>query len=98
MSNASWKNLEIMLLFGIIVLLPLFSGKFIKQTVRYFVHLNIQSHTEGQEGTAYLLSRTCRNYNIFKGFRRQPLILFSFADYVVRLHVTERYKDIYICI
>ena len=27
---------------------------------------------------------------------QQPLILFSFADYVVRLHVTERYIYIYI--
>ena len=36
----------------------------------------------------------------FRGCHRQPLILFSFADYVVRLHVTERYIyiDLYIYI
>ena len=30
-----------------------------------------------------------------RGCHRQPLILFSFADYVVWLHVTERYVYIY---
>ena len=36
--------------------------------------------------------------SVFRGCHRQPLILFSFADYVVWLHVTERYIYIYIYI
>ena len=38
------------------------------------------------------------NEVFFRGCHRQPLILFSFADYVVRLHVTERYIYRYIYI
>ena len=37
-------------------------------------------------------------HQVFRGCHRQPLILFSFADYVVWLHVTERYIYIYLYI
>ena len=45
----------------------------------------------------FRLRSSLKAYFVFSSCLWQPLILFSFADYFVWLHVTERYIYIYIC-